>query len=184
MEHHEKEFSIVKVALNLFFACIISGVIIGIVFFLSNPYAIISAERMETEAMQSLVPEASSFVDVPGKEGWKIAESGAEKLAYIIPVEPKGFAGAIHMLVAVSKDGAVLNYAITIHKETPGLGDGAEKPKFKDQFIGKTAESLEVTKNPNDKDKIQAMTGATITSRAVTKGIKEAVELAVAEGGL
>ena len=61
------------------------------------------------------------------------------------------------------------------HNETPGLGDNASKPKFSNQFIGKKAEDLEVVKVPTDKN-IQALTGATITSRAVTKGIREAVE--------
>ena len=69
------------------------------------------------------------------------------------------------------------------HNETPGLGDNASKPKFRDQFKGKKIDSLEVTKEHSDTKHIQAMTGATISSRAVTRGVKEAVEKAAKLGG-
>jgi len=79
----------------------------------------------------------------------------------------------------------VLDFNILEHNETPGLGDNAQKPAFRKQFAGKGAELLEVTKDPSNKENIQAMTGATISSRAVTKGVREAAEkaAALAKGG-
>ena len=50
------------------------------------------------------------------------------------------------------------------------------KEPFKSQFKDKTVEALAVVKDPSNKENIQAMTGATISSKAVTKGVKEAVE--------
>ena len=87
------------------------------------------------------------------------------------------------MLTAVSMDGTVIDYTVLEANETPGLGDRGAKSPFKDQFKGKKAANLEVTKNASEKDKIQAMTGATISSRAFTKGVKEAVEKAAQLGG-
>ena len=84
------------------------------------------------------------------------------------------------MLVAVSPDGKVIDYNILSANETPGLGDNAAKEPFKSQFKDKTAEALTVVKDPSNKENIQAMTGATISSKAVTKGVKEAVEEVVA----
>ena len=58
--------------------------------------------------------------------------------------------------------------------------------EFRQMFAGKDADKLEVTKDPANKENIQAMTGATISSRAVTKGVREAVEAVAsykAEGG-
>jgi electron transport complex protein RnfG len=80
------------------------------------------------------------------------------------------------MLVAVDKNGKIIDFNIITSNETPGLGANASNPKFRDQFKGKESKNLEVTKDPSQKDKIQAMTGATISSRAVTKGVKEAVD--------
>jgi electron transport complex protein RnfG len=69
----------------------------------------------------------------------------------------------------------VIKYQILSHRETPGLGTGALKPEFIAQFKGKSVEDLVVVKLPTEKN-IQALTGATITTRAVTNGVKRAAE--------
>lgn len=69
-----------------------------------------------------------------------------------------------------------MDYTVLEANETPGLGDKGAKSPFKDQFKGKKIAGLEVTKDRSAKDKIQALTGATISSRAFTLGVKEAVE--------
>jgi electron transport complex protein RnfG len=104
------------------------------------------------------------------------AESGGKVIAYVVSEDPKGYGGAIDMLVAVSPEGKVINFTITTSNETPGLGSKASDEPFKGQFPGKTSNQLAVTKDASKKDNIQAMTGATITSKAVTKGVKEAVD--------
>ncbi|MEN6389959.1 MAG: FMN-binding protein, partial [Syntrophomonas sp.] len=83
---------------------------------------------------------------------------------------------AIKLLVAIGPDNKVIKYTITEAKETPGLGDKASKPAFYEQFTGKTAANLKVTKDATNKDDIQAISGATITSRAVTLAVKQAVD--------
>ena len=79
------------------------------------------------------------------------------------------------MLVAISPTFQALDYRILKHNETPGLGDKATKPAFREQFAGKTLEELVVVKTPS-KNNIQALTGATITSRAVTNSFKAALQ--------
>ena len=118
-----------------------------------------------------------------GEKDTFVAEQGGKKVAYIIPTAPKGYGGAIKMLTAVSMDGTVMDYTVLEANETPGLGDRGAKSPFKDQFKGKKLENLEVTKSASEKDKIQAMTGATISSRAFTLGVKQAVQKAAELGG-
>ncbi len=175
--------SIVKIALNLILTCFVSGCIIGVVYFITGPIATVKAEQMKEESMKALVPDAEKFVPVAGETDTFIAEKGGQKVAYIIPTAPKGYGGPIKMLTAVSADGTVLDYAVLEANETPSLGDKGAKSPFKDQFKGKKAENLEVTKEHGKTDKIQAMTGATISSRAFTRGVKEAVEKAAQMGG-
>ena len=62
-------------------------------------------------------------------------------------------------------------------------GDNASKPAFRDQFKGKGSEQLVVVKDKSKVDNIQAMTGATISSRAVTKAVKGSVDEVVAFTG-
>jgi len=174
------EHSIVKIASNLAMACFVSGLVIGAVYYVTAPVAAQKAEEMKQESMRSLVAEADDFKEIPGEEGCFAAEKGGQTVAYIIPSESKGYGGKIKLLVAVDTAGKVLDFNILEHNETPGLGDNAQKPAFRSQFAGKGSELLEVTKDPANKENIQAMTGATISSRAVTKGVREAAEKAVA----
>ena len=179
----KKEGGIFKIALNLILTCLVSGCIIGVVYFLTGPIATVKAEQNKQDSMKSLVPDADKFVPVEGEKDTFVAEKGGQKVAYIIPTAPKGYGGPIKMLTAVKADGTVLDYAVLEANETPGLGDKGAKSPFKDQFKGKKAENLEVTKEHGVKDKIQAMTGATISSRAFTLGVKQAVEKAAQLGG-
>lgn len=182
-EQQQQEHSLVKIAMNLILTCLVSGCIIGLVFFITGPTAKAKAEQMKEESMRGLVPQADTFTPVAGEKDTFVAEKGGKKIAYIIPTAPKGYGGPIKMLTAVSVDGIVLDYVALEANETPGLGDRGAKEPFKSQLKGKKVEGLEVTKDPNQKDKVQAMTGATISSRAFTLGVKQAVEKAAAIGG-
>lgn len=173
---HEASSSTIKIALNLAGACIISGIIIAIVYFLTNDIAIQKKAELNTLALKSLVTEADKYLPIEGKAGWYRATKNDQVIAYIIPSESKGYGGTIKLLVAVGPDNKVLKYTIIESKETPGLGDKAAKPSFYDQFTGKTSEHLKVTKDAGNKDDIQAISGATITSRAVALAVKRAVD--------
>jgi len=90
---------------------------------------------------------------------------------YIIILKVKGYGGPIRMAVGIGKDGEAKGISIISHNETPGLGANVEKEEFLGQFIGKAiSDPLEVGED------IQAITGATITSKAATKEVKEALE--------
>ena len=172
----DNEHSIFKIASNLAMACFISGVVIAAVYYVTAPVAAEKAVQMKQESMKSLVSDADSFQPVDGHEAWFAAMKGSEIAAYVVPSETKGYGGRIKMLVAATADGKVIDFSILEHNETPGLGDNAQKPAFRNQFAGKVSEHLTVVKDPGNKDDIQAMTGATISSRAVTKGVQQAVD--------
>jgi electron transport complex protein RnfG len=172
----EKEYTIPQIAANLICTCLISGVILAVTYYFTNPIAIEKNKMLEKQAMQSLAPSAADFEAIDGHDGWFAAKNGAEVVAYVIPAENKGYGGTIRMLVAVSADGRVIDYSILASNETPGLGDGAAKDYFRDRIKGKTADALVVVKDPSNTVNVDALTGATITSRAVTEGVRKAAE--------
>ena len=88
-----------------------------------------------------------------------------------IQVSTRGYGGPIDMLVGIDEQGKVSGVKILNQRETPGLGAGISKPAFLKQFIGKTKNDPLVPKND-----IDAITGATISSRAVCLGVKNALE--------
>jgi len=175
-EHANKEYSILQITLNLTGACLISGLIIAATYFITAPIATQKNAMLKEQAMKDLVVNADSFKTVPKKAQWYAAEKKGKVIAYIVPSETKGYGGKIEMLVAVSNNGKVIDYNILTANETPGLGSNASKDSFRERFKGKKSEALKVVKDPSNKINIQAMTGATITSTAVTKGVKEAVD--------
>ena len=162
--------------MNLFSACLVSGILIACVNFFTADTAVRKALELKNEAMRQLIADADTFEPIKEKKDWIKASAKGTPLGYIVPAESKGYGGVLRMLVAVSLEGKVINFSILVSKETPGLGDKAGQEPFKSQLFGKTAPDLIVTKDAYDKTLIQAISGATITSRAVTLGIKNAVE--------
>lgn len=109
-----------------------------------------------------------------------IAKAGENIVGYAVKAVPKGYGGNIDVVVGVTADGSVQGIRVGNNSETPGLGKNAETPKFQDQFIRKTWDSaINVIKSGTPKDnQIAAISGATITSGAVTAGVNQALEVA------
>lgn len=111
-------------------------------------------------------------------EGQKIVlyplnKEGKMSTVVIHSYTEQGYSGLIEIMVGFDLRGNVTEIEVLAHKETPGLGSKINDPDFKDQYYGKNPEShnLKVTK---DDGEIDAISGATISSRAFS----EAVELA------
>ncbi len=177
--HDDKNNSIFKIAMNLTITCFISGVIIAGTYAITEPTAAEQRVKAKNDAMKELVKDAEAFKAIDGKEGWYAGIKGGKVIAYVVPASSKGYGGSIDMLAAVTPEGKAMDFKVLKHNETPGLGDKMVEPKFRKQFANKAAADMEVVKVPTDKN-IQALTGATITSRAVTKGVREAVEAVAA----
>ena len=99
---------------------------------------------------------------------------------YSITVAPQGFGGAINMIVGIDTDFNYTGIKIVSMAETPGLGAKAQEKEFYSQFAdGKKGTLTVVKNNPNPKEnEIQAISGATISSKAVTDGANYALEIA------
>lgn len=96
-----------------------------------------------------------------------------QEAGYCVQVNPKGFGGVLTMIVGINADGTVAGAKVTAHGETPGLGAKAQTDsEWITQYQGQPADGqLQVTK---DGGTINAITGSTITSRAVTDGVNTA----------
>lgn len=175
-QQSKNDNSILKIALNLTVACLIAGCIIAGVYYLTASTAEQASIKLRDETMRSMVEGSTSISEIKGKDGWYKVYKGKKLAGYIVPSDTKGYGGTIELLVAVDQECKVITFKIVTSNETPGLGENAKKPEFSDQFIGKTLEHLVVTKDKTDTEDIQAMSGATITSKAVTLGVSDAVK--------
>ncbi|MBU3189824.1 RnfABCDGE type electron transport complex subunit G [Clostridium bowmanii] len=158
-------------------------------FLLGGAYEVTKApiaEKIASDkqaAMKEILPTADKFDTADVKLNDKVTEvnvgmKGTEIAGYAIKVTPKGYGGPIEIMVGISNDGKVTGIEILTHTETPGLGANAPKPEFSDQYKNKpTKDKLEVVKvAPSKENQIQAITGATITSKAVTLGANDAID--------
>ena len=128
-------------------------------------------------AMEEVLPGAENLESVAFTD-----ETGLVKTVYasddgfVVEVEPSGFGGTITMMVGILPDGTVNGISIVSHTETAGLGsvagaDTSAGEAFRNQFVGQSG-SVSVTKDGGSMD---AITGATITSRAICDGVNAAL---------
>ena len=96
--------------------------------------------------------------------------AGEMWIGYAVDLNSRGFGGDINMIVGIGADGTVCGVRVVSHAETPGLGSRATLADYLDYFIG-VGERLTV------KEDVDAISGATISSKAVVAGINLALSL-------
>lgn len=183
MDSSKKEGGIVQLVVVLGLITFICALLLGVVNSITKDKIAQNAVETRNEAMAEII-EGAEFeeVEVPAEfaspedknqptiSGLYKATVNGEDAGYCAQVEPKGFGGAVTLIVGINADGTIAGAKVTAHSETPGLGAKAQAdPNWITQYEGLAADgSLAVTK---DGGTINAITGATITSRAVTLGI-------------
>lgn len=167
---------IIKLGATLFAVTAITGCVLGAVNAVTLEPIRQAKIQMKNDALRSVMPDADSF------EEWTIgsaehtelvrdvqaARRGGAVAGWCITVAPKGYGGEVETVVGIKTDGTVRGLDILSHKETPGLGAKAAEPWFKAQFADKKfSDSAEY--------EINAISGATRTSRAVASGVDAAL---------
>jgi electron transport complex protein RnfG len=183
---------ILKITLNLVVIYIIGGSILAAVYAWTSPIMFKNAVIEKEQALKKLMPDADKIEKMGD---WSIhekhseyfaAKKGGNIIGYIVQSFGKGYSSYINTLISVDKDFKVQSINILGHAETPGLGDEIEMDSFKNQFKGKDVEHLTVLK-ADTTEYIQAISGATISSRAVTEdAVRSGVDFlikTIKEGG-
>lgn len=142
----------------------------------------------EAAARRTALPQAAVFTADTTADGfvyysgWADSSASGEAVGYITLALGKGYSSRIRTMVGVDGEMKITGIKIAFQQETPGLGTrieevrkGDDSPWFQEQFRGKTLEYLEVVRRA-DPERIEAITGATISSEAVTNSVREAVE--------
>ncbi|MCI6858184.1 MAG: RnfABCDGE type electron transport complex subunit G [Eubacterium sp.] len=190
--------ALVKDALKLVIITLIAGLVLGAVYGITKAPIAKQEEKAKMEAYEQVFPDASDFKDVEGfsekaaskviaandnpidgHEGDVISsaveavDGSGNSLGYIFNVTTsKGYGGDIQLTVGIQADGTVNGYSVLSIGETAGLGMKAkDDPDWGKQFAGKKVDTFQVVKDGSgsgDDAKIDAISGATITSKAVS----------------
>lgn len=182
---------IIKITLTLVIIYLIGGAILAGVYAKTSPVIYKNAIIEKEKALKRMMPDAEKIEKmgdwtIHGKHAeYYAAKTGDDITGYIIQSFGKGYSSYINVLIAIDKDLKVQKIEILSHAETPGLGDEIEKEEFKGQFKDKGIEQIKLVKTETT-EYIQAITGVTISSRAVTEdAVKKGLNhlIAVVKGG-
>ena len=167
---------ILRLALTLLaITAVVAAALAGVNSITAPAIADLNAQKTQ-EAIELVLPGGGELVsDIPAVD--LVSKVYASETGYAIEVTPGGFDNTITMMVGVDTEGKVLGISIIKHTETAGLGAVAAAgtpagEAFRAEFVD-AAGSVAVTK---DGGEIDAITGATITSRAICTGVNAALE--------
>lgn len=176
--------NIIKTAVILFLITGIAALILAVVNNFTAPIIAENSAKKQAAAMQNVLKDAefseenlAENVDDPDISEIYKAQKDGSAAGYVVMVNPNGYNGAISMVVGIDAEGKVSGIDIISQSETAGLGADCVKDEFKDQFVGKSGEISVVKNDPKDNE-IDAITSATITSKAVTSGVNKALAAA------
>ncbi len=182
-----KEIS--KLGLILLLICAVAAALLSLAYDFTIDKIVAQREMTNQLSRQEVLSDAESFemieadlLDKVKLENELVVEiyeglSGGNLVGYTIKTLPSGFGGSVEVITGISTQGEVTGMRVGNHQETPGLGANATLPDFYEQYQGKsTASELAVVKAGASGNEIQAISGATITSKAVTKGVNMAIE--------
>lgn len=139
--------------------------------------AVLSSDSFElVENIDEIVAGSSALSSV--KEAYKAIKNN-EEVGYVFTVVTKGYGGQIKTAVGIEKDGKISGVKIVEQNETPGLGSKASEKPFMSQLAGFIPnEGLVVVKSKKARpEQIEAISGATITSKAVVDAVQAAVSM-------
>ncbi len=172
----------VKMVVVMLSVVLISAALLAVVVNVTSPLITENREKAKQEALISLLPKAKSFeekkvnINSDTSTIYYGLDKDKKRIGLVFIIAPKGYGGPIEIMVGLNTDSSITAIKITSFSgETPGLGVKVSKPEFYDQFKGLKTEEIYL-KKLNDKGKVKAITAATISSDAVTSGVREGVK--------
>lgn len=181
---------IVKLGVVLALFCFIAAALLGFTNEMTKD-KILEQRAIENEkAMMAVLPEAKTFEALSDEEleamkneiktlaacSIGLSQSG-EVVGYVFKTLPGGYGGVVEVITGIGTDQTVKGVRVGNHQETPGLGAKAKEAPYYSQY-----ENMDASKAMAYTD-VDAISGATITSDAVTDGVNVAIEAYAKVGG-
>lgn len=182
----KRESTFLNMVLTLFLVTLVAAGLLGGVYTLTKEPIRLTELKRKNEAIQKVVPE---FDNQPSQEMDQMYMDGDSLYFYtarnngnvvgtaVETFTSQGFSGEFKLMVGFRPDGTIIDVAVISHSETPGLGDKMEQDKsdFSGQFEGKDPDTFELSVRKDGGD-VDAITAATITSRAYCDAVQRAYD--------
>ncbi len=167
----------IKYGIILLTICLCASLVLSFTYKMTQAKILEQMTADEKNALSEVFPQATSFEEkILDDKPYYLAKKDGHDLGYITKIQAKGYSSTIVIMAGFDKAGEIKGVEVLSQQETPGLGakiveikSSDKKPWFLEQFKGKKTSELDL-KN------IQAITSATITSKAVLDSVKKSVE--------
>jgi len=173
---------ILKPAITLFITAVITvGALSAVYNFTLEPVEM-QKRRTQEAAMREVLPEASEYREKLVRKTGSISAVyegiyNNTLAGYVVMLSPEGYSGKIDLLAGISvRTDRITGMRVIRHSETPGLGALAVRENFFRQFDNRKLVPLGVTRSSPGEHDIQAITSSTITTKAITNAVNEAIE--------
>ena len=195
---------ILKDAFALLMITLVAGILLGFVYSITKEPIAQQEQLTKERSCQEVFADAATFEnDTEDLEAATAAMKAADyevqtlseilvakdasgsTLGYVLSlVDPEGYGGDISFMMGIRLDGTLNGISILSIGETAGLGMNADTDAFKSQFANKKVEKFTFTKTGSTSDsEIDALSGATITTTAMTNGVNAGLAAFSSLGG-
>ena len=186
--------SFIKDALALCLITLVAGALLGFVYELTKGPIEEANLKEKLSAYESVFPEAADFAEDEAvkaavtseaytkalaaagvdraavQEAYQALDASGNVIGYAMVTDStNGYSGQISISVGIKLDGTISGMEFLVMNETQGIGAKATEPDFMNQFVGKTTDQFALGEN------VDAMSGATVTSKAVTNAMNAAL---------
>ena len=183
---NEKKSTVLEaliIGAKLLLICAIVAGLVSLIFGMTKEQYAANLQKTKDEAVAAIfATEGLTSQEISKKDGsvvYEVYDASGAFYGYCVEAAGKGFGGNIGLMVGYGADCSILGVRVVSHSETPGLGAKITNDSFLEQYKG---QSGSVTLGED----VDAIVGATVSSKAVTQGINqatEALESALAENG-
>jgi electron transport complex protein RnfG len=157
--------------LRLGLICLLASGLLAGMNALTKNKIMAQAQAEEQASLKEVVPAGEHFEEVKSQAGeviyYKAHDKNGKLIGVAFKTSGKGYSSTVETMVGMGLDGAIINIKVLSQNETPGLGARVVEPDFTGQFARKDIQNL---------NEVQAITGATISSRAVMDAVKKKAE--------
>ena len=163
----------IRPTLVLLIICVVAGTILSLIYMQTAPLIAENKIKAEETARRLVLPDAEVFKAISDSntvlfyEGYS---ADSTLVGYVFSCVQYGYSSDVKTIVGLTPDLMIQAITVVSQAETPGLGANCTKHDFTAQFSGKNPSEIYVDKDGGD---IQSLTGATITTRAVTNAIRD-----------
>lgn len=177
--------------ISLMLITVVAGLLLGVVYEITKDPIAKEQQKAKENAYKTVFADAKSFeevefdkekvekelkeqnLDATIDEAYQVTDASGNLAGYVLTVtDHEGYGGDIQFAMGVTVDGTTNGISFLSIGETAGLGMKAKEDEFKNQFSNKSVAKFSYTKNGATADsEIDAISGATITTNAVTNGV-------------